>query len=487
MRVFMTGATGFVGRATLLRLQRDGHQVVAWVRSLERARSLLGADVELIAASHDDERLRVALQSCEAVVNLAGEPLIGKRWTKQRRAALVESRVGLSRRIVAAIERCVPRATRVMVSASAVGYYGDRGDEVLSEQSDPARDFAAQLCVDWESAALRAREFGVRVACLRLGIVLGRGGGALATMQLPFELGLGGPIGAGDQYMAWVHLHDVAAMIAQALHDDRMASSINAVAVEPVRNRAFSAALARALHRPNLLRVPRVALKLLFGHAASAMLASQRVLPSALDQIGFRHAFPTLELALADLVDASEIAIDPIDARSPAPTRRAGYLAARRPRYLLRSSVTLSVPREQLFAFFSRAENLGLMTPAKLAFDIRRMPSAMGTGASIEYRLRVAGVPLRWRTRIEHWDPEHCFVDSQERGPYRAWWHEHRFAPQGDRTLMEDRVYYAPPFGWLGRVANRLFVSPMLRAIFGFRGDAIRLRFGVAEAPPKRC
>lgn len=473
----MTGATGFLGRACVLRLQRDGHQIVAWVRSPERARSLLGADVELCAASSGDEGLQGALEGCEAVVNLAGEPLIGRRWSASRRAALLDSRVGLTRRIADAIARCAT-PPRVVVSASGIGYYGDRVDEPLSETSPPGSDFAAQLCVDWEAAALRAADSGARVVCLRLGVVLGREGGPLALMQPVFALGLGGPQGSGRQFIAWIHLEDAVGLIARALTDAQLHGPLNVVAPVPVRNREFSAALGAALRRPARLPVPAFALRLLFGEAAFPILASLRVVPAALRQAGFEYAFPELAAALSDVVSEPELRIEAIGADSPAPAAQSAYLDARRPRYLLQSSVALSAPRSELFAFFSRAENLGLMTPAKMAFEFLDVPGTMAAGSRISYRLRIAGLRLRWRTCIERWQPERFFVDSQELGPYRAWWHEHHFEPHGDQTHMLDRVFYAPPLGWLGRLANLLFVTRQLRQVFGYRSAAIRLRFG---------
>jgi uncharacterized protein len=301
MRVLITGATGFVGRASVLRLQREGHRIVAWVRSEARARRLLGADVELISTSTGVAGLTRAIETCEAVVNLAGEPLIGRRWTAKRRAALVDSRVGLTRDLAHALRTCSTRNTRVLVSASGIGYYGDRADELLTEQSEPGADFAARLCVDWEAAAQSAAEAGVRVVCLRLGVVLGRQGGPLALMTPAFALGLGGPLGDGQQFMAWIHLQDATSLITRALSDDRLRGPINAVAPEPVRNREFSAALGRALGRPGVLRVPAFALRLIFGPAAAPILASLRVTSTALPRVGFAYAQPALDAALRDL------------------------------------------------------------------------------------------------------------------------------------------------------------------------------------------
>ncbi|HEY2107542.1 MAG TPA: TIGR01777 family oxidoreductase [Candidatus Binataceae bacterium] len=215
MRIFVTGATGFVGRALTLRLLGGGHEVSAWVRAEDRARNLLGPDVRLVAASGGAQALSDEMARADAVVNLAGEPILGGRWTAQRKDALEKSRVELTASIVDAITRSQKRPA-VLVSASAVGYYGDRGDELLDERSAPGDDFLAGLCKEWEQSALRAEQAGVRVFIPRLGIVLGLDGGALAQMLPPFQFGAGGPIASGRQWMGWIHLFDLVEIIATA-------------------------------------------------------------------------------------------------------------------------------------------------------------------------------------------------------------------------------------------------------------------------------
>jgi len=470
MRVFVTGATGFIGRALVPLLQRDKHAVVVWTRSGTRARSLLGADVDVVSSDAGFDALLAALGGCDAVVNLAGEPLLGGRWTMGRRAALEASRVRLTETLVRALAAS-SRRPRVMVSASAVGFYGDRGDEVLTESSRGGEDFLAALCQRWEGAAIAAERQNVRVVLLRTGVVLGKAGGALARMMPPFRLGLGGPIGSGRQYVPWIHLHDLVRVIAASLSDERYRGAVNAVAPQQVDGRNFARALGRALHRPALLPAPSLALKTLFGQAAIVLLASQRVEPRRLVERGFRFEFPTLDAALADVTGGA--AVDVSLAHDAPPQASAA-------RYELRTSTVLDAPMGEVFGFFSKAENLGLITPAAMKFTIRGAVPEMAAGAAIDYRLRIGPVPVRWRTRITTWEPGRVFVDRQEVGPYRLWWHEHSFRGDGVRTIMEDRVYYAPPLGVIGRLANRLFIVPVLRAIFQYRNDVIRLRFGTS-------
>ena len=308
MRVLMTGATGFIGRSLVARLQRDQHNVVAWARSETRARRLLGAGVDVVPSDGPLEALAATLTRCDAIVNLAGEPLMGRRWSARRRAALEASRIGVTDRLVRALAAAQPRP-RTLVSASAVGIYGDRGSELLTEASTPGDDFLAQLCQRWERAASPAEAQGVRVVLLRAGVVLGKGGGALAQMLPPFKIGVGGPIGSGQQYLPWIHLHDHVRIISKALEDDRYRGPINGVAPEQVTNRAFARTLGRALHRPAVLPLPGAALKAIFGQAATVLLASQRVEPGELTALRFTFDFPTLDAALTDIVtDSSRIA-----------------------------------------------------------------------------------------------------------------------------------------------------------------------------------
>ena len=474
MRVFLSGATGFLGRALLLALRSGGHTVVAWVRDPARARALLGTEAELLAFEPGDANLAPALARCDAVVNLAGEPILS-RWTAARRAALRASRVALTERLVRALGSCARRPA-VLVSGSAVGFYGDRGDELLGAASARGQGFLAELCADWEAAARAAEPLGTRVVLLRTGVVLGLDGGALPTMLPPFRLGLGGRVGSGRQYMPWIHVEDWVRAVLLALTDARVRGPLDLVAPEPVTNRAYTAELARALGRPAFLPLPGFVLRALFGGAASLLLASQRVRPVGLQDVGFRFRFATLAQALADLLVQRALEFAP--AGAPERALASVYLAARPPAYRLSAVTELDVPLAEAFRFFSAPENLALLTPRALAFRITARSGAPAAGATIDHSIRFGPFPLRWRTRFEAWEPERRFVDVQERGPYRCWWHEHRFEAAGARTTMHDRVLYTLPLGPLGRLAHRLFVRAQLGDVFAQRALAIRLRFG---------
>ncbi len=479
MRVLITGATGFIGRALVPVLQREGHELVAWVRSQARARGRLGADVETIEVAGDSAALVTALEQCDAIVNLAGEPIMGGRWTKTRRKILADSRVSVTDTLVQALD-VARRRPRVLVSGSAVGYYGDRADESLREDSTPGTDFLATLCQAWETQAQRAEALGLRVVRLRTGVVLGRDGGALAQMLPPFRLGLGGPLGTGRQYLPWIHLHDIVKIVAQAVVDDRFGGAVNGVAPAPVRNRDFARTVGRVLRRPASLPTPAFVLRAAFGSASAVLLGSQRVEGTELQRLGFAYTFPSLDAALADIIGGPSVEVHRLRSATDAQGSEEGrrYLDARQPIYELRTSTMVKAPLDETFAFFSKAENLGMLTPAAMKFSIPGAVPAVREGATIDYRLRVGVLPIAWRSRIVNWAPGTRFVDFQERGPYRSWWHEHAFRAAGTTTVMDDRVCYTPPAGVLGRLVNRAFIVPTLRRIFQYRADIIRLRFG---------
>ena len=477
MKVFVTGATGFIGRALVLALRRRGHTVVGWVRCEKRARALLGDEVELLQITDRDSSLSEALSRCQGVVNLAGEPIFGKRWTRARRQSLLASRVSLTSRLATGIKNA-GQAPRVFLSGSAVGFYGDRGNEELDESSGPGNGFLASLCQKWERAALEASSASTRVVCLRTGIVLGQGGGALDAMLRVFKVGFGGPLGNGRQFIPWIHLEDCVNLMISALENSAIEGPLNVVGPAPVSQRVLARALGQALRRPSLFPTPRIALKTVMGQAAEALLTGQKCYPRKATACGISFRHESIEGALKELLVPSGISIGTLGLSTPPPLDEPDYLGSRVPKYFLQTRVMVDAPLAEVFPFFSKPPNLALLTPPKIGFMIHRMEGPMGRGATIEYRLRVAGIKLGWRSRIERWEEGKVFVDSQERGPYYSWWHEHHFRAQGRYTIMEDRVYYAPPLGLLGRLAHRVFIAAQLREAFHYRGAAVGLRFG---------
>jgi uncharacterized protein (TIGR01777 family) len=295
MRVALTGASGFIGSRLVAQLVDRGDSVVALSRDPERARARLGVE----AAGPDPATGTVpaeVLSHVDALVNLAGEP-VAQRWTSGAKQRIRASRVDRTQRLVAALGEADPRP-RVIVSASAAGYYGDRGAEELDESAPPGNDFLAALCVDWERAADGASGLGVRVVKIRTGVVLDRKGGALKQMLPPFRAGLGGPVAGGRQYISWISLDDIAAIYLSALSDDAWSGPINASAPSPATNAEFARSLGRALKRPAVLPVPALALKALYGEMSSVVTASQRMVPRRALEFGYEFAHPQLDDAL---------------------------------------------------------------------------------------------------------------------------------------------------------------------------------------------
>lgn len=301
MHLVLAGATGFLGRPLLARLAADGHDVTVLTR---RPRGRSGARELAWQPDGHAGPWASALDGADAVVNLAGESIADGRWTPARKLTLLESRLLPTRSLVAAIERC-ERRPAVLVNASAVGYYGTHGDEVITEANPPGHDFLGRLARDWEDAALAAEALGTRVFLLRTGVVLARDGGALAKMLLPFKLGLGGPIGAGRQYLSWIHRDDWVRLVSFLLAHPSGSGAVNATAPAPVPQEEFARTLARVLRRPAIVRTPGFVLRLAMGEMADALvLSGQRVVPARALEMGVRFSFPELEPALRDLLRA---------------------------------------------------------------------------------------------------------------------------------------------------------------------------------------
>ena len=293
--VLVTGATGLVGGRLLPALAGEGWAVRALSR---RPDAKTAGDGEVL--SWDGRRVgREALEGAQAIVHLAGEPIFGGRLTARRRERIRESRIESARSIAQGLsELPEDRRPAVFLCASAVGYYGSRGDEVLEESAAPGSGFLARVCVDWEAAATAAEAAGVRTVSLRIGVVLAREGGALAALRRPFALGLGGRLGDGRQWFPWIHIDDLVALVLAALNDPRYRGPINATAPEPVTNAALTRCLASALRRPALLPVPSPVLRLALGELSEELLGSRRVVPRAALDRGFAFSRSTLEEAL---------------------------------------------------------------------------------------------------------------------------------------------------------------------------------------------
>ncbi|MGB9333614.1 MAG: TIGR01777 family oxidoreductase [Candidatus Acidiferrales bacterium] len=293
MRILMTGASGLVGTALATELRVAGATVSRFVRPGAPA-----AAGDVAWNPETAEMNLAAAEGADVVVNLAGASIGGGRWTARRKVLLRSSRVDLTERLVAGLGR-LKKPPSILVSASAIGYYGDRGEEPLTEASASGKDFLATISRDWEAAAMKAEQFGMRTVIARFGIVLAKNGGALPQMLTPFKMGVGGRIGSGKQWMSWVALDDAVGAIRLAIGDGAVRGPLNVVAPNPVRNADFTRVLARVLRRPAIFPAPAFALRLMLGEMADALLlSSQRVVPQELSERGFRFQYADLESAL---------------------------------------------------------------------------------------------------------------------------------------------------------------------------------------------
>lgn len=296
MTTLVTGATGLLGR----RLVRElGAGVVALSRDASRAASIL-PDARTVAWDARSTIDASAFDGVDVVFHLAGEPVAEGRWTEEKKRRLLESRTLVTRALVDSMRKS-PRRPRVLVNASAVGIYGSRGDEVLTEDSAPGTGFLADVCKAWEAEAAAATELGIRVVCVRTGIVLARDGGALARMLPLFKAGVAGPLASGKQWMPWLHIDDAVGLLRHAASTDALHGPMNACAPEPATNRDFTRTLGAVVSRPTIFPVPRIALRVAFGETADVVLASQRAVPKRALATGYAFRHPDLREALEDL------------------------------------------------------------------------------------------------------------------------------------------------------------------------------------------
>lgn len=455
MKILLTGATGFVGIHIGRRLIRDGHELVALSRNPEAASEKLPFPCRVWKWDSTVSHLPPEVfEGVDAVIHLAGEPVAGHRWTESYKTKIYESRILGSRHLVSALGQIHGGRPRILISASAIGYYGNHRDSELSESSPPGHDFLADVCKGWEAEVLVPASLSeMRRVCVRIGIVLGLEGGALPELVEVFRKGLGGPAGSGRQWMSWIHIEDLVEVFVSALQEDSISGVVNAVAPQPVINLEFSKTLGKILNRSSQMRTPALALKLALGGMSSLILNSQRVITNVIPPNLFK--FPTLEETLTNLLTST----------AALKKNESEFLAEQ----------WVGKPIEEVFHFFSESRNLEILTPPWLKFKIiRQSTPTLAKGTVIDYRLKIHGMPVKWKTLIDEWVPGSRFVDVQLKGPYRRWHHTHHFEKLRQGTLIRDRVIYEIPGGRLGRGVLAGKIRRDLQAIFAFRRKAMR-------------
>ena len=449
----MTGATGLIGQNVGRELVRRGHQIVVLARGeRESVRQVLPFPAEVMSWSHKDPVPAAAFRDVEGVVHLAGEPVAEGRWTEEKKQSIRDTRVLGTRALVKAA-RDHGSALKVFVLGSAVGFYGDAGDRECDEAAPLGEGFLAEVCRDWEA---EIKPLACRTVALRTGVVLTPRGGALAKMLPIYRENLGGRLGDGQAFFPWIHLEDEVGLIIWALENPQVQGLVNAVAPASTRQSDFHDELCKALDVRSGPPVPTFALKLLYGEMATVLLASQNVIPRRAIDLGFQFKFSHLGTALEDLLT---------DLRGRT--------------YEMFAEQWVPQPPDKIFPFFCDEKNLETLTPPFLNFSvIGKSTPEIGQGTLIDYRLSLHGLPLRWRTRIEDWNPGSSFVDTQLKGPYSRWHHTHEFEPLAGGTLMRDRVLFQLPLGFLGDWGGRWKVTDDVQQIFAYRRKKVDELFG---------
>ena len=456
MKILITGATGLIGQELGLELFKKGHEIFVVSRDRKKALLVMPFPCEVIEGDLGSGPIsHPSLGLIDAVVHLIGEGVAEKRWSTEQKTKIYNSRILGTRNLIKSFSK---KAPKIFVSASAVGIYGDRGDEELSETSAPGKGFLEDLCVTWEKEVDDIKEFGnCRIVKFRLAPVLARHGGALEKMLPAFQAGVGGRLGSGTQWMTWIHLQDVIAAFEKAIEDDKLSGVYNLAAPEQVTNLEFTKTLAAVLKRPVGPPVPKIALKLLFGEMSQVILASQKVVPARLKQAGFKFQFPKLQAALMEILKYQNQGEEVFEAKQ-----------------------FLAVDINQVFDFFSEAKNLEKITPPSLQFHILEVSTpTVQKGTIIDYKLKIQGVPVKWKTLIETWNPPFSFVDQALKGPYKFWYHTHTFEKLGSGTLMKDQVRFVLPMGRVGWLAASKKVTGDVKKIFDFRRKTVAETMGL--------
>jgi len=456
MKIIITGASGLVGTELVNQLiSKTEHELCYLTRDKDSFKNKFAYPGHVF--EWDTKKGTIdpnALKDVDIIIHLAGENVASGRWSQKRKQQILESRVKGTQLLVDQINKnsLKPKA---FISSSAIGIYGNRPNEVLTEESIHSDDFLANVCKEWESVT-SSLDDNIRVCHLRTSVVLSNQGGALLKMLPPFLAGAGGTLGLGNFHMSWIHIQDLISMFIQAIDNEAFNGPMNATSPEPVTNKVFTKALGRTIKRPTIFPVPTPMLKVLFGEMSSILLADQKVIPKRLQDIGFNFNYPNIDQALQNILQ---------DIKD-------GY-------FLFNQQQWVEKPKDEVFEFFSKAENLEKLTPKTLSFKIlNKSVQKMQKGMLIDYKLKIHGIPCKWRTLITEWEAGDYFIDSQVKGPYREWIHKHSFLGRNKGTWMRDEIKFKVPFGRLGFLVAGFFIVKDLKGIFHYRKQAVEEIFG---------
>lgn len=455
-RILITGGTGLVGQALGCELARLGYRITLISRAKENASAAPRNAGPEIPFPHDlvvgDLTLGPIPElknfAFDGVFHLLGEPVSQKRWTSSIKERILNSRVDSSKNLLASLSK-----PKFLLSASAIGIYGHRGQTELTEESELGHGFLSQVCQKWETAVRQCCQVHpeCRLVIARLGIILAAHGGALAKMLPLFKAGLGGPLADGKSWMNWIHLEDVVRSMIFAMETETFSGVYNAVSPTPESNQTLTQNLASTLGRPALLRVPSLALQAVFGEMSSILTESQKVVPAQLMNCGFSYQFPSLKEALENLIGEFKNGETKLVFEQYIPGEP-----------------------ENIFTYFSDEKNLEAITPSSLSFHVvEKSTPSINQGTKITYKLRIHGFPIFWVTSIDTWEPPFQFVDNQIKGPYARWHHTHQFFQTREGVIMRDTIIFKEPLGFLGHILAGPFVRQEVKNIFSFRKVAL--------------
>lgn len=442
MNTLISGGTGLVGKEIGKVLAKKGHKVFVLTRNKEKA--LLECPFPHTAINWEELN---DLPDIQNIINLAGANLTEKRWSNSFKKTIYNSRIKSTQTLVDFANNQCPNL-QAFISTSAIGIYGEADDKDYGEEAQHSYEFLGSLCQDWEAPIDRLKNG--RGVILRLGIVFSEKGGALKKMVAPIQNKVGGHLASGKQYMSWIDIDDLVNLFVYAI-DNPISGAFNATAPKPISNRDLTTLIAKHLNVRPGPPVPFVALRLAVGEMATNLIESQRILPKKFMQLGYQFKYALAQSSIEE---------------------RVAKLKGTETRYIFEQWVPKS--KEEIFPFFSDAHNLEDITPPSLNFNVTRVStSEIEEGTEIEYKLKLDGIPIRWKSVITQWNPPSQFADSQVRGPYKKWYHIHKFEDFTGGTLLTDQVDIVLPLGKLGYLASAWKVFKDVEKIFNYRREII--------------
>ena len=451
-KILITGGTGFIGKKLVKQLFLSGYtDINILTRDPESAQK--NSEFPAKYFVWDVKKARIdaaAFENVDTIFHLAGENVADGRWSAEKKKRIVESRTASSALIKREIEKRAGASKIKIVSASAIGFYGDRGEEVLDESSKKGSGFLADVCEKWENS-LKNIDAAIDLHFVRIGLVLSKDGGALPKMETPFKMGLAGKIGDGSQFMSWIHIDDLIDLFIFIATNNVNSMVFNGVSPNPITNSEFTKSMGSVLSRPTFFKAPKFIVKTTLGEMSSILLNSQRVKPENALKHGFNFKYTDLQTTLKDLFF--------YDLKGETRVFKAQYVEN---------------PREEVFQFFSNEYNLEKITPPLLNFKVlKKSTPEIQEGTIIDYKLKLRGIPMKWKSLIKNFVENKTFIDTQLKGPYSKWVHQHDFYEIKNGTLMTDEIVYKVPFGFLGRLIAGAYVSKDVDEIFAYRQKVI--------------